>query len=90
MIQPRIEGEVTADYSVDSAGRISDVTIVKASAEEFRKSVLAVVHTWTFNPASDANTGKTVSARMRCKFRFSIIEEAEPNPESLDDAKPSS
>jgi TonB family protein len=88
MIQPRIEGEVTVDYTVDLAGRLSDVTIVKASAEEFRKSVSAVVSTWAFNPAIDTTTGKPVPARMRCKIRFSIVEEAEPN-QSLQPTAPS-
>ncbi len=79
MIRAKLVGEVTVDYTVAADGRVSDVTVVKTSGEEFQKAVAAVVRTWVFNPAIDLASSQPVSARMRCKVRFTIAEDKEPD-----------
>jgi TonB family protein len=88
MIRAAIGGEVTLDYTVATDGHISDITVVKTSDEEFKKSVSAVARAWIFSPAIDLASGKPVSARMRCKVRFAFAEEEEPN-QSLQPTAPS-
>jgi len=82
MIRAAVGGEVTFDYTVAPDGRVLEVTIVEASAEEFQRSISAVALAWVFNPAIDLSSGRPVTARMRCKVRFTITEETkeeEPN-----------
>lgn len=87
MIRAKLGGEVTVDYTVAMDGRVSDVTVVKTSGEEFQEAVTAVARTWVFNPAIDLASSKPVSARMRGKVRFTITEEEEPN-QSLEPTVP--
>jgi TonB family protein len=79
MIRASIIGEVTLDYTVAADGRVSEVTVVKASREEFQKAAFAAARTWFFNPAVDLASSKPAPDRMRCKVRFSMTEEEEPN-----------
>ena len=89
MIRAGILGEVIFDYTVTSEGRISELVIVKASANEFKTSVSAVAQTWRFNPAIDLASNQPVSVRMRCKVRFFITDEEEP-PSKLQPSAPGS
>jgi TonB family protein len=79
MIQARLEGDVTVDYTVAVDGRVFEIVVVSASTEPFKKAAVSSVQTWIFASAIALPGGKPVPARMRCKILFRTSEEEDGN-----------
>jgi TonB family protein len=62
------EGTATVEFTVESKGRTTDMTLVSASAPEYGAALLAAVQAWGFKPA--VTDGANVSARLRVDYAF--------------------
>src|SRR5450432_2331313 len=65
-LRDRISGTVGLEISVDEAGRVVDVKVVRPAGHGFDESALAAVRTWTFLPArqNDAPIRATIQLAL--------------------------
>ena len=62
------EGTATAEFTVDTKGSATEVTIISASAPEYGAALLAAVQAWGFKPAS--TEGASVPVRLQVIYGF--------------------
>lgn len=62
------EGTATAEFTVDTKGNSTEVTIISASAPEYGAALSAAVQAWGFKPAS--TEGESVPVRMQVIYGF--------------------
>jgi protein TonB len=62
------QGDVIVDVTIDSDGRVSDLTVVKTLGYGIESTVVNTVRTWTFRPAT--KDGVTVASLQELLFHF--------------------
>ncbi len=70
MSQAGIEGDVTVEFSIDAAGKVTDARILRSSDKEFEASTLAAVSKWQFAPGQ--KEGQSVTTRVSQLIKYSL------------------
>lgn len=63
-----VQGDVIVDVTIDSDGRVSDLTVVKTLGYGIESTVVNTVRTWTFRPAT--KDGVPVASLQELLFHF--------------------
>jgi len=74
-----VEGTIDVAFRVDTAGVVSEVTVLTATAPEFTEFAVEAVQKWRFVPAQQEGTPVPVIIRMTVPF----ISEFGSDPEAL-------
>jgi TonB family protein len=66
-------GRVTVSFTVNTQGRVADVSVVSSTREEFERPALTAISKWEFEPG--IRNGKPVAARMQVTLTFTLEDE---------------
>jgi protein TonB len=66
--QKGVSGVATVEFIVGTDGRVSNVTVAKASQPDFGFAAAACISKWKFKPG--IKNGKTVGTKLRLDFAF--------------------
>ncbi len=68
-VLPRgLQGDVIVDVTINTDGRVSDLTVLKTLGYGLESSVVSTVRTWTFRPAQ--KDGVPVASVQELRFHF--------------------
>jgi protein TonB len=62
------KGDVIIDITIDEAGKISDMKLVRGIESSIDQYVMATIHEWTFNPAN--RDGQPVASEQELRFHY--------------------
>jgi TonB family protein len=73
LLRARITGDATVRLTIENDGRVSSVSVVHASQQEFADAIIAKSNRLSFYPA--VRSGLPVVSHITCKLAFSLPEE---------------
>lgn len=65
-----IVGEATVRVVIDSAGKVSQATVIATSHRELGEEVLLAVERWRFRRISGSSGSQPASVVLDCRFKF--------------------
>jgi TonB family protein len=68
MSQAGIAGDVTVEFSINAAGKVTDARVLRSSDKEFEASALAAVNKWQFIPGQKEGQSVTTRASQLIKY----------------------
>jgi RNA polymerase sigma factor (sigma-70 family) len=68
MSRAGIAGDVTVEFSIDAAGKVTDARVLRSSDKEFEASALAAVNKWQFIPGQKEGQSVTTRASQLIKY----------------------
>jgi TonB family protein len=66
-------GSVTVSFTVNTQGRVADVSVVSSTRKEFEAPAITAISKWEFEPG--IRNGKPVAARMQVSLTFTLEDE---------------
>ncbi len=85
----QIEGTVIVMVTIDTGGKVSDVSVKKSVRDDLDQAALASARAWTFEPAQ--RDGKPVKATVAIPFKFRLDgnkSKQEPGDKASEDGTP--
>lgn len=78
MFEAGITGNVTVEFVIDAAGKVTDARILRSSHPEFEAPTLTAVSKWQFDPGQ--KNGRLVNTRATQLIKFNLGDETSNSP----------